>query len=388
MNQQKVNYLLSQEEGPKLDFKLQVDMNFESGKKELAKDIIAIANTEGGRGHIIIGVKDKTKEVVGIGAEEITEERVQQILSLRCDPPIDLRVEHVDVENTEVCVITVFRSYRRPHQMRQTGAFYIRRGSTTDFARREEIASMLQHGGLINNEQIPLLNMSKDIYDYDLMRKYLEKMNIKNQETNYDLLCDMGFLYYDKDSDMYCPTLGGILIFCRNPQAYFPAFGIRILNVYDDFDEKELIKGNVFDLMSQTSAYFEGLNIDYPMEALDEAVFNAIIHRDYMDTSREIFIYISDEKIYISNPGCTHGSERINNLIHQHNPNRRNNWLYHKALALDDKERFFRTNTGLAYIRSCLKSYGSVRYINSRKTNMFKVVLPGLEHKQEEARYD
>ena len=47
MNSQKLQYLLSQEEGPKLDFKASLSLKTASGKKELAKDIIAIANSQG-----------------------------------------------------------------------------------------------------------------------------------------------------------------------------------------------------------------------------------------------------------------------------------------------------------------------------------------------------
>ncbi len=31
---------------------------------------------------------------------------------------------------------------------------------------------------------------------------------------------------------------------------------------------------------------------DYPVEAIDEALANSIVHRDYFDNSREIVIYI------------------------------------------------------------------------------------------------
>ncbi len=62
MNSQKLQYLLSQEEGPKLDFKASLSLKTASGKKELAKDIIAIANSQGGRGYLVIGVADKTKK--------------------------------------------------------------------------------------------------------------------------------------------------------------------------------------------------------------------------------------------------------------------------------------------------------------------------------------
>ena len=79
MDAQKLNSIIKKQEGPKLDFKMRLDIKTESGKKELAKDIIAIANSQGGRGHLVIGIEDKTKRVVGINHDEYCEERIQQM---------------------------------------------------------------------------------------------------------------------------------------------------------------------------------------------------------------------------------------------------------------------------------------------------------------------
>ncbi|HBR01790.1 MAG TPA: transcriptional regulator, partial [Ruminiclostridium sp.] len=56
MDVQKLKQLLSREEDEKLDFKAKLNLATESEKKELVKDVTAMANTRGGRGHIIFGV--------------------------------------------------------------------------------------------------------------------------------------------------------------------------------------------------------------------------------------------------------------------------------------------------------------------------------------------
>ena len=50
MNKKKLLSLIQQRENTKLDFKLKIDISSESGKKELAKDVCAIANSKGGTG--------------------------------------------------------------------------------------------------------------------------------------------------------------------------------------------------------------------------------------------------------------------------------------------------------------------------------------------------
>lgn len=379
MNLQKLEYLLSREEGAKLDFKAAFDVTTQSGKKELAKDIIAMANSHGGRGYIIIGVEDKTKKIVGLISEQLNEERIQQILGLRTNPPINVRVEYFSMEEKRICVITIFRSFKRPHQMVQNGAFYIRRGSTTDVARREEIADMFQNGGLINNEQIPLLNMTIDIYSEFLIKDYLGRLNLHGQENNHALLSTLGFMHYDKYEDKLCPTIGGILLFCENPQRYIPSLGVKIFDRTSGKKKIYQVEGNIFALIDKTMKHLEPHRDYYPIEAIEEALCNALLHRDYFDMTRSVVIHLRTDKVIISNPGSIFGNERLNNLYHQYNPRRRNGWLYEKVIQIDDRGRFLKQETGMSYIKKLCKNVGSVRYINMKKINLFKVILPGIK---------
>lgn len=381
MDSQKLLTLLKRNEGPKLDFKAQLDMNTESGKKELAKDVMAIANSQGGRGHILIGVEDRTRSIIGILPEAYSEERIQQIVSNRCEPPLSIRYETVPIKDKWVGVITIFYSNKKPHQMYQTGAFYIRRGSTTDFARRDEIAAMLQQGGIIHNEQIPLYNVDSSVLDWNRVKDYLKRTNFRVQEPQ-DMreYCNLGLLYFDRDEEMYSPTVGAMLLFCPDLQRYMPHASIRIVNWITADRQEHQVKGTVIDLLDTAMAIIaEALEeTGYPIGAIEETLANAIVHRDYFDHSREILVYLGRKRIEISNPGSIHGKEPLDNLIRENNPYRRNNWLYHQLMLLDERNRFNKYGLGLGWIKMMLKNQGQVRFINLRKINMFKVVLPGV----------
>lgn len=381
LNIQKLKVLLKQGEGPKLDFKETIDIELESGKKELVKDIIAIANSQGGRGHLILGVKDRTKEIIGIDPSICNEERIQQIVSYRCDPPINIRVEYTSYNNKTIGIITIFRSNNKPHQMRQTGAFYIRRGSTTDFARRDEIANMLQKGGLINNEQIPMFNVDIDVLNKEMLRDYFRKNNLGDYVDDKILLSNLGIIHYDRDSDQYYPTIGGVLLFCDNPQIYLPHTGIKLIYSSDKIDRLEkYFSGNIIKLLDSTMNFIRDLfeNKVYPIDALEESIGNALVHRDYFDYSREIVVVLGNKTIEVSNPGTISQKERINNIIKEENPIRRNNWIYHKILVIDEKRRFMKSGLGLNKIKNSFEGLGNVKFINIRKNNLFKVILPGL----------
>ncbi|MBM6861941.1 ATP-binding protein, partial [Clostridium saudiense] len=100
MDEKKLLSIISKGEGIKVDFKRELCLNYESCKKELAKDVCAIANSRGGRGYIIVGVEDKSREIVGVrDLNSLNEEKIQQIISSRCEPPIPIMVEIVEIQN-------------------------------------------------------------------------------------------------------------------------------------------------------------------------------------------------------------------------------------------------------------------------------------------------
>ena len=80
MDIQRLKQLLSREEDEKMDFKAELNLTTEGEKKELVKDVTAIANSRGGRGYILYGIEDKTKRVLGINPEDFLEEQIQQII--------------------------------------------------------------------------------------------------------------------------------------------------------------------------------------------------------------------------------------------------------------------------------------------------------------------
>lgn len=380
MDTQKLLGLIKENEGPKLDFKEKLDLRYQSGKKEFAKDVCAIANSLGGRGYIIIGIRDKTKDVVGISPKDYKEEQMQQIVSSRLDPPVDIRVEHYRIEEKDIAVVVIFKSSKRPHQSRHTGAFYLRRGSTTDIARRDEIATLLQDGGLISSELTPVSGVDMEVLNKDKILYYLEKSGYGRESYNEKFLMQLGIISYDKELEIYEPTLGGAMLFSDNPQIFLKHTGIKIIN---NINKKKVTKVSG-DLLSLVKSSMEILNEElihygYLRDILEEAIINAVVHRDYFDLTREIVIYISKNKIEISNPGCIIGRERLNNMLRQLNPNRRNNWIYQNLLILDEEKKMLDTGVGLRKMKKNIEGVGKIMFLNLRKIDLFKIVILGFD---------
>lgn len=385
MDAQRLQQLLSREEGSKLDFKIQLSLIRESEKRELAKDISAIANSRGGRGYIIIGIKDKTKEVVGIDAENLSEERIQQIISNRCDPPVPIRLDIVNYQEKYVAVITIFKSNQRPHQLMQSGGFYVRRGSTTGLAQREEIAGMLQETGLINHETMLVYRATLADLDGEAIYSFFEKYGISERIslTHWE---SAGFVGKNRETETYHPTIGGLLLFGKSPQLFLPYAVIKIVVSLEKSPENvslttiNYFEGTILQQLDAAQSYLKNTlsDFNFPDQVLNELLNNAVIHRDYLNSSKEISISINYNKIIISNPGSLIDSTQ-DYVNDEYIPTLRNPWLYHKALLLDKKRRFAKSGLGLSYIKSLFDNFGKIDYQNYPERNLFQVIISEIK---------
>lgn len=377
MNKKKLLSLIQQREGTKLDFKLKIDITSESGKKELAKDVCAMANSKGGRGYLIIGIEDRTKRIVGINkTKSLDEEKIQQVISSRCEPPIPITVEVVDVDGVDVGIITIFDGGQKPYQIKETGAFHIRRGSITDIMRKSELVAAFEENQLLTVETCQIVNSSAEFLNMTLVEKYFKSKGITiNKENEKFLLESAGITYLDKRNRKARCTFGGLLVFCDNNSICIPHNAIRIINkVNDKFDKAIIINGNLLDMIDKTEKeMYTLLPRGYPIYAVMEAVKNSVMYREYSIIDKMIEIILTKNSIVIISPGQLVSK---NNVFGNISYNKRNMWIYDKLISLDEGKRFINDGNGLVRIKETFKGNRKVRLINSTVDDCFKVILP------------
>jgi predicted HTH transcriptional regulator len=376
MDRKKLEILIKRDEGTKLDFKQKIDLDFESGRKELAKDVCAIANSRGGRGYIVIGVEDKTKKVAGIEGKAYNEEQIQQIVSSRTEPPIPIVYELIEYGDKIIGVITIYDGGQKPYQLRESGAFYIRRGSTTDTMRKQEIAAALQESFSLNLELCPIVQSSLSSLDMDLVDKYFSFHRIEaNEENRITLMENASIIRFDKDLGKHTATLGGILVFSKKNYVYIPHNMIRIVNkINREEAEITIIRGDLLGMLDTCEEILKRLlPANYPVDALLEGVKNAVLYRDYTIFYKEIEIILGIDSISIISPGILVKGKDISS----HNYVKRNMWIYEKLIALDNNKRFIKSGRGFSKMKKAFKNIGRVIFINSLSGDFFKVVYPG-----------
>ena len=377
MDSRKLLSLIKKQEGTKLDFKLRLELYNETGKKELTKDICAIANSKGGRGYIIVGIEDKTKEIIGIQEDDIfKEEQIQQIVTTRCEPPIPIEVDFVDIKDKKIGVISIYDGEQKPYQVRDNGAFYIRRGSTTDVMRKQELIALFEENLSLTIETCPLMRSRIDMLNMELVNKYFYKKGIDvNEENRKFLLLSAGIAFENKEGSTLKCTYGGLLVFSDKNYIYIPNNMIKITNkLNNNYGELHIIQGNLLSMVDNAEEKIkEMLPKEYPVQAVIEAVKNAVLYREYFDLNKIIEITIDENKIIISSPGEFIGENT--------NYNKRNIWLYEKLISLDEKKRFLNSGRGFTIIRDSFNGKGKVKFINSIKEHSFKVILPGVSNR-------
>lgn len=368
MNLHKLHQLLKNDEGFKLDFKLKLSLELESEKKEFVKDVIAIANTAGGRGYIIFGVEDQTRRVVGLEAlPEHVEERIQQIIANRATPPVPVRFDVLEVNGKKVGVVTIFKSMQVPHQMTQTGAFYIRRGSTTDKANRHEVANMLQQFGMLSFENVPCRGSSLADLDEQMVRQYTGQLYLNGLQQQM-LLCSMGILACDLEKEVYYPTYGGLLLMGKRPQDFIPQ---AILEV--GYEGQTMgFEGNINQMLKVFKNKMQKLlPKTYPLEGLIEVVTNAMIHRSYWNNGQYIQVLVSKEQIVVSNP-MSHEIYDLKVSRWRVNP-----WLYSRLLMMQQPDGFH-LGIGLEKTKKLFEEKGGIKVATYPLESIFEVTLPGI----------
>jgi len=153
------------QEQRKIDFKQQIDLSTSKDRAKFAKDVLAMANTPGGPGYLIIGVMDRRYRTCDNPLEyvpgfrpvkqEAFEQQMIQALDHYCNPVPEVEYKemmHPAIERP-IGVVVIPRAYRRPYRARidnyklNKGEVYIRRGSHTLLATKDEIETMKQGTG-------------------------------------------------------------------------------------------------------------------------------------------------------------------------------------------------------------------------------------------------
>lgn len=285
----------------------------ESWRDEYLKWICGFANAQGGK--IFIGINDNG-DVTGVDdykklLEDIPNKSISH-LGLMLD------VNHLTKNKKHFIEISVQPS---SVPISYAGRYYYRSGSTKQELKGNALHQFLMKKIGMSWEQRPIPEATIKDIDESAIRNFIQKAytnhriadNASQTDTitflkNLDLINDNGEL-----------LLAALLLFGQKPTRYSQSAYFKIGRFGKseaDLLFQDIVEGNILEMADKVMAILEGKYLtrpisykgllrieplEYPEPALREAILNAIIHKDYSETT--IFLSIYDHKLTIWNPG-------------------------------------------------------------------------------------
>ena len=293
----------------------------------LAAEICAFANTQGGR--IIIGVTDDG-ELCGVDDINRLNQTISNAASSKLEPPLSVATENMLCEDKLIFIVNVHRGENKPYAANRTD-YWIKVGADKRRATREELRRLMQASGTMYADEMIIPDTSINDIDMFVFRDFYEReYGMSLEQSGLPLEKLVTNLKLSKEGNL---TLAGLLIFGAKPSRIRPQYVIKavsfpgtdisgsqyldsediggmLLNQYKD--AMAFLKRNLRKVQRDQNVNLPGI-LEIPEIAMEEAVVNALVHRDYfIDSSIRIFIF--DDRAEIISPGKLPNTATIDNI--------------------------------------------------------------------------
>lgn len=295
--------------------------------RRLAESMIAMANAGGGTA--IVGVSGGRKPTItGLDDPEAAQNTAVQA-ALLCDPSLIIPLpEIVEVDDTSVLVIDIPRGL--PHAYSVDGRYLIRKGVKNEPLVGVELRRLLLARGERSFEALPAPHAVTDDLDPEKVGRYVNRLEGVGDLSPEQVLRKRGCLTPDGR-----PTYAGILLFGKDPFAFVPGCEITVVRYAGTEMGDEFLRQDIRDTLPEqirraeaflvsnmrVGARLEGFGredkTEYPVEAVREAVVNAVAHRDYSVTGDQIRVFMFVDRIEVYSPGRLPGPVTVDNIVEE-----------------------------------------------------------------------
>ncbi|TDB52513.1 RNA-binding domain-containing protein [Photorhabdus luminescens] len=319
--------------------------------EQLAKEVVAMTNFQGGR--VLLGVEDDGT-ISGVQRHDL-EEWVMNVFQSKIHPMILPFYEEVKLDDGKLVAIVSFPiGISKPYIVRHSGKeeIYIRVGTTSRLATREQQMRLFELGGMLHTEVMPVPRTDMSCLDDARLTNYvkdiLQDPDVPKTPDEWQArLLGLGFL--TEAAGNVCCTIAGLVLFGKSPRRYLKQSGLRVMVFHSEDKEyqaalddiidgpmvgrwdlengdKRLVDGGVIEKFMEAMSPFISQESDqvneelrretqwfYPLEAVREALVNALAHRDW---TRFVEIEVSgySDRLEVISPGSLPNSMTIEKM--------------------------------------------------------------------------
>ena len=370
--------------------------------KRLYDTLSSFSNQDSG-GVLLFGVDEKAGfQVVGVyDAQDLQKKVTEQCNQM--EPPVRAVFTLAELDGHWICSaeIPAVDLAERPCYYRGAGrskGSYIRVGDAdlpmTDY----ELYSYEAFRRHLHDDERPVERASLSMLDADKLEHYIIQRRMDRPgfaQLSREQTLEMLNITHDGKV-----TLAAVMNFCLYPQGYFPQLGITAIVVPGTqigdtdtdaarFTDNKRIEGTIDTMVEDVVAFCRrnmkvrtiidpktGMRNDrteYPIEAIREAILNAVIHRDYSlyTEGTPVQIDFFSDRLEIHSPGSLYGRMTVEQLGIAR-PDLRNPALAVMTEVLTGAENRY---SGIPTIRRAMAEYGLPEPVFENRRNEFVVTL-------------
>ena len=301
----------------------------------LARELVAFSNFEGGI--LLLGVEDDGS-ISGITRTD-PEQFVMNACRDKIRPgliPFYERISNVESDKA-IVVVRVSRGldvHTLWHDNKNS--YFIRVGTQSREPTPEELGRLFQQRGGFRAELRPVSGATFADLDIRRLKNYFTRIRRQDAPADDDESAWVTLLFNTEIMAEDGITVAGILLFGRTPNRFLPQAGIDAsafpgLNKGYAARERSALRGPMTPLLNDAGEIVEAGLVEqamaftnrniavtgqleeggarreevpaYPMEAVREAVVNALVHRDYLLSGTDIELSIYEDRMEIVSPG-------------------------------------------------------------------------------------
>ena len=304
---------------------------------KVLETLCAFANSQGGT--IALGIDDpqkvdREKRIVGVDAQESFLSELQNLIEKEFDPPLVKgisinKIPAINLQDKQDHIVLLNIPKSPDIHSLKSGNTFVRRGSSNYKIGVSEITRLRYEKGALKYENEPAAGTAVSVLDRGLLDQY--KKDVGSLEANIqEFLRDNGLAVMSGEQTVL--TKAGVLLFAKNPAVALKSkCSIKVSHYYGksrnysgepNFVTRPFtIEGPLLRQIEQAVNYYKRVaemsppkligarffpSLLIPEWAFQEAVTNAVVHRNYY-IEDDIQIRIFDDRIEIASPGTYPG---------------------------------------------------------------------------------
>jgi predicted HTH transcriptional regulator len=303
-------------------------------RNSMADELAAMANTA--TGVILLGVDDKSKAIIGIPMDklDVVETWLRGICNDLIEPPLDCVIRKIPIaaENSDEKIIIRVDVPRSLFVHQSPGGYFRRIGSSKRQMKPDVLARLFQQRSqtrLIRFDEQTVPNAKLNDLDPKLWKRFRTVISPKNDQ---EFLEKMKLITRDEDNVLR-PTVSGVLMASDTPESFMSSAFIQAVcyrgterSAAYQLDAKD-ITGSL-DVQIQEACKFVERNMriyaiktpyrietpQFSMNAVFEAIVNAVVHRDYSIYGSKIRLHLFADRLEIFSPGSIPNTITVDSL--------------------------------------------------------------------------